>query len=534
MNCRQSRRRDRGRGVGQTLLLGVSLATMTACESLLEADIPHLLTDAAIQGPESAETQINSIIALFECGYTAFGLTALGPEDVMESVAGAGAQHHYQAAPSTGNCDGSSASTAYFDQLMGARAMVSNDPAKLVPTATGPANGVYDRINGEWQLGATGERLSAIAAIYMGASLTHFGEFLCEMAFDGSDMITPPEVLGLAEDWITDRALVHINTVGDFAMPNGASSSARLMALSIRSRIHWANRDYAAAAADAATVLAANPNFVAWITREAGETRRNKIYHSATAVGFSGGLGVNTWWNGAIRSPNPVTGQLWPTQIPFTGYLFLGIMPDGRTLEAGNLPVRYAQEIRDGQRNPIPLNNGAVPDTRVQHIYKGIQGPNPREVPNRYTADENDIPYMTWQELRLIQADYAFSQGNFPAVIDHINALRAFANLPQISGAYRASLTNATAVRHLLIEERRREFYAEGGRYWSTKIQNTDLLWFPRAQGSTTTGYNYAGVVRQHFPTDEFETNPYFIARGGLSARGTGCTTLPGSQAPVL
>jgi hypothetical protein len=522
---------------GEAFTVAAALGVLGACDNLLEADLPHVLTDAAIQASSTAETQVNSVIALFECGYTAHGLTALGHEDVMESIAGAGALHHFQQAPSTGACDPTSASTAFFDQIMGARAMVSTDPAKLVPTAQGNGRGVYDRINGEWQLGAAGERLSAISAIYMAASLAHMGEFLCEIALDGSDLLTPTDVLNLAESWITNRALKHIaNFGGDFVMPYGIAPSAQQMALSIRARIRWANRDYAGAAADAATVLAARPTFTAWVTRETGETRRNKIYHAATAVGFSGGLGVNNWWNPAIRKPNPVTNQRWPNPIPFTGYLFLGIMPDGRTLEAGNVPVRYAQELRDAARNPIPLNNGAVPDTRTRHIFKAIQGPQPREVPDRYKSEDDDIPYMTWEELRLIQADFDLSQNRLQSAVDHVNALRTAANLPRISGAYLATLlASKDQVRAMLLEERRREFYAEGGRYWSTKIQNTDMLWFPRGEGATPTGgYNLQGGVRQTFPTDEYTANPFFIERGGLSARGQGCSGLPGSQAPFI
>lgn len=528
--------RTTGKRGAFSFLVLASVASMAACDGLLDAELPHLLTDAAVEGPSTAETQVNSIIALFECGYTAFGLTALGAEDVMESIAGAAQQHSYDHTPNTGTCDSSSANTSWWDGVWGARALVSTDPAKLVPTATGTATGVYDKINGEWSLGQQGERLSAIAAIYMAASLTHVGEFICEASIDGSDLLTPTDVLDLAEEWITDRALVHIDNYGDFAMPNGIARSARQMAIAIRSRARWANRDYAGAAEDAATVLAADPNFNAWVTRETGETRRNKIYHAATAVGFSGGLGINTWWNPSIRRPNPVTGEPWPDPIPFTGYLFLGIMPDGRTLEPGNLPVRWAEEERDAAGNPIPLGNGAVPDTRVQHIFKPIQGPQPREVPARYSSEDDDVPYMTWEELRLIQADNDLASGNLAGAIDHVNALRTAHGLPTVSGAYRDELlADAEAVRYLLLEERRREFYAEGARYWSTKIQNTDVLWFPRSQGqSPFQGYNLQGAVRQLFPDDEYETNPYFVERGGLAARGTGCASLPGSQAPVF
>ncbi len=518
--------------VGQCLAMSGALA---ACDGLLDADLPHLLTDAAIEGSGTAETQVYSAIALFECGYTAFGLIALGHEDVMESIAGAGQQHQYQVTPAVGNCDLTSANISWYSPVMAARAMLTTDPAKLVSTGLGTGKGVYDRINDEWALGLPGERLSAIAAIYTAASLTHFGEFVCEASIDGSDLVTPTEMLNLADVW-AGRALTHIGNFGDFAMPYGIASSAREMATAIRARARWANRDFAGAAADAATVLSSNQTFNAWITREAGETRRNKIYHAATEVGFSGGLGVNTWWNPQLRSPNPVTGQLWANPIPHTGYLFLGIMPDGRTLEAGNVPVRYAEEFRELGQGPELLNNGAVPDTRVEHFKKSIQGPQPREVPARYSAENDDVPYMTWEELRLIQADNDLATGNLQSAIGHVNALRDAHGLPTISGAYLTTLLgSAEQVRHVLLEERRREFYAEGARYWSTKIQNTDVLWFPRNEGATPfNGYNLLGAVRQQLPTNEYIQNPYFVERGGLDARGTGCTSLFGSQAPVV
>ncbi|MBI4520122.1 MAG: RagB/SusD family nutrient uptake outer membrane protein [Gemmatimonadetes bacterium] len=527
---------DRGKRAARALILGALLAALSACDDLLEVELPHLLTGKAIEGVGTAETQLNSAIALFECGYTAFGVTALGHEGHMESIAGVfGGGHGYSLTPGTGACDISSTSVNYFDQIMGARALLTTAPARLVPTATGASRGVYDRIQDEWSLGPAEERLSAIAAIYVAASLTHMGEFMCEAAIDGSELLTPPEVLKLAETWV-GTALGHIDKFGEFAMPFGVARSAKNMAIALRARIRWANRDLAGAAADAATVLAADPNFRALITREPGLTRRNKIFHNPTDVGFSGMLGINNWWNPAIRRPNPVTGQPWPNPIPFNGSKFLGIMPDGRTLEPGNLPVRWAQEKRDAAEKAIPLNNTAVPDTRVPHIYKSIQGPGRHEVPATYKSDDDDVPYMTWEELRLIQADREHQLGNLQKAIDLVNLLRTARSLPRISGAYQtALLADAKEVRYMLLEERRREFFNEAGRFWSTKIQNTDVLWFPRGEGQTPfQRYNLQGGVRQLFASDEYEQNPHFVARGGLAARGTGCKGLPGSQAPFI
>jgi hypothetical protein len=92
----------------------------------------------------------------------------------------------------------------------------------------------------------------------------------------------------------------------------------------------------------------------------------------------------------------------------------------------------------------------------------------------------------------------------------------------------------------VILEEARREFYGgEAGRWWQWKIQNTDLMWFPRFQGFTSSGvYRLQGGVRLNWPEDEYERNPLFPA-GGLNNRGAGCTAVGAglpfdvSEAPV-
>lgn len=529
-----------GRGL-LALILALSMGVLSACDDLLEVELPHLLTDAALEGERSAELQINSAIALFECSYSSFSNTKLGDEDVLESIAGAGGDlYRFEEQAESGVCDSAVNDNDWLSAMLSSRALLSNDPAYFAGTSTVPEScaggepcGVYDKIQREWELAPVTEaRLSAIASLYTGAILAHWGEYLCEAAIDGSDLLTPTQLLDMAEEWITDRALLHIGQVsgGDFEMPNGIASSAENMAIALRARIRWANGDLAGAASDASTIP---DGFTAWVTRETGETRRNKTYETAQAISYGGMLGVNDWWDGSLYRANPATGEQWPSPIPHTGYIFLGIMPDGRTLEAGNIPVRWAQEDRDPDDNPISLENGAVPDTRVPHIKKGTQGPGPAEVPNRYDGQDSNEPLASWQEMRLIEADYQLSLGTVASraeVISIINDLRTYEDrdLPEVSGTYLASLTDGSndqeEVRHLLLEERRRELFTHGGRFLSTKIQNTDVFWFPRDEGNTPfQGYQYGGAVRTLFVVDEYTQNPYFVDRGGLDARGTGC-----------
>ncbi|MBM4183578.1 MAG: RagB/SusD family nutrient uptake outer membrane protein [Gemmatimonadetes bacterium] len=509
------RRRRRGTPV----VAVAAFALLAGCDGLLEVEHPHLLTAGDLTNSANAEFQINSAIALFECGYSTFGWVALGHEDVAEYVSGFAAKAHvFRADPATGVCDtGFFPAQAWFDQFMGARAMLSN----------ADGTGVYQRLQGEWSLGVQTERLSALAALYVAAALDHFGEYYCEITFDGGDLLTPDEVLALAEDWITNRALAHIANHGDFALPNGIATSAQTTAIALRARIRWARGDLAGAAADAATVP---PGFTAWVTRESGAQRRNKIFDAATfGSPFSAMLGVNRAWNGATRKPNPVTGQLWPDSVPFTGYFFLGVMPDGRAVSDAGYPVRWAQEVRSPApaSAPVSLGNGAIPEVRTPHTFKSVSGPAPREVPNRFKSVADDIPLVDWKEMWLIRAEHAGGQ----AAIDLVNELRVASGMPLVTYITGASAT-AQQIRYMLIEERRREFFSQAGRYWSTKILNTDILWFPRGEGRTVSGvYALEGGVRLAMPTNEYLLNPHLVARGGLAVRGSGCDP---AEAPVF
>jgi hypothetical protein len=356
----------------------------------------------------------------------------------------------------------------------------------------------------------------------MAATLDHFGEFYCEMAFDGGDMLSPDDVLAMAESWISDRALLHITNGGDFPVANGISSSAETMARGLRARIRWARGDLDGAAQDAELVPL---GFTAWVTREAGDTRRNRIYVSATSVALSYLTYPNTLWNPALRSPNPATGLPWPDPIPFTGYVFLGVLPDGRAVDDAGNAVFWASG-RDAAGEPIPLDDGAVADTRVPHQFVWLSGPSGIfDVPSRYRSVQDDIPLVDWEEMWLIRAEHEGGRG----AIDRVNELRTDAGLPLVT--YIDGITaTPEQIRMMLLEERRRAFFGEGGRYWSTKIQNPDVLWFPRGEGQTGP-FPLQGGVRLAMPDAEYTTNAHFIALGGLAARGTGCAPL---EAPVF
>ena len=233
--------------------------------------------------------------------------------------------------------------------------------------------------------------------------------------------------------------------------------------------------------------------FVAYVTRDAGDpVRRNKPYYAGTFIHYGELYDVIDWWEGP---PNPVTGAPWPDVIPFTGYLNLGILPDGRAVRADGIPIRTAGDHR------MMDEDGAVPDTRVQHMQAEIQGVGVESFVNaRYDAEGADIPLVNWKEMLLIRAEVEGGQ----RAIDLVNELRAADGLPLVTYA---NAGDAEEIRYMIIEERRRALFLEA-RYFMTKLQNPDLLWFPRDVGATLRGgHQLQGGVRFLMPENEYHLN---------------------------
>jgi hypothetical protein len=111
--------------------------------------------------------------------------------------------------------------------------------------------------------------------------------------------------------------------------------------------------------------------------------------------------------------------------------------------------------------------------------------------------------------------------------IDLVNALRVADNLPRVTYADPA---NAQQIRYMIIEERRRALFIEG-RYYFTKLQNLDLLWFPRNQGNNPGGgggnSQFMGGIRFVMPQSEFQLNPNL----SLDDQATGCDA---HQRPIV
>ncbi len=476
MNADQGTRRWGWPALSRFLLAGCVLS-IAGCSDILQVDLPDALTDDALTDPDGAEIQVNSVIGLVECGYAAFTIEAAGFEDGFQATAAVGSGYaDYSPRPAEGTCDTSDSESDWFDPLMIGRSF---------------GFGTYERISGWTQQQVPDrQKLLGLTALYTAVALDVFGEHFCDMAIDGGPLLSPAETLDLAEEWV-NTALGHIATTGDFEGLNDATTSVETMAYGLRARIRWANGDLSGAQQDALRV----PNgFMAFATREAGEKRRNKAYQYHSVIGYGVVNGPVDYWSG---SPGP--GGTWPAVIPFTGYLDLALLPDGRAVDENGYPITMETP-------------GAVPDIRVpltepKPLQGGVIGPTPA----KWTSLGDDIPIINWKEIQLILAEIEGGQG----AIDRVNVVRAADGLPEVTYA---NPGDAEEIQDMIIEERRRALWLEG-RFWSTKIQNTDKLWFPRNQGQDEFLQDLEGGVRMALPEGEYQLNTNF----SLADQTSGC-----------
>ena len=485
-----------GRRMRMAFVLALSLGALTGCDGLLEVELPAQLGDDAVTDPAGAQTLVNTVIGHFENGYNRKTAFSTGLEVGCEVLLRSPGVEDFCDYDTEIDDDNGEGGGLYFSTSIG-RAMAYLLQEKLE----------------EWTVADVPRRAEflPISSIYAGATLEVMAETLCEITIDGGELMTPSQTYTLAETWLT-RALGQIQT--DFALPHGVSSSAQALAYGLRARIRWALGNDAGALSDA---LQVPEGFVAYATRQPGVARMNLIANHTQGTGNAKLYAMVDWWTGP-----GFNGTVWPTSpdpIPFTGWHYLGILPDGRAVTDGGIPIRVTDDD-GGKRTEVfgpdlhpGLEATAVRDTRVPHNFGILQGSGEdRLFQNKWRSEDDDIPWVTWKEMQLIAAELEGGQG----AIDRVNAVRSTSNLPLVTYA---DPNNAQQIRYMIIEERRRAFFVEG-RYYATELQNTDIIWFPRNTGSAQeVGDAYGGAVKRLMPSDEYNLNPNI----SLADRGTGC-----------
>lgn len=257
---RDRRCRSRRRGIrpvtGLLLVMGLG-----ACDNLLEVELPGSVAGEDLNNSALAETLVNSALGQFECAYTSYVASAgiLAHEYINASSwlnvntwGWRGLELH----DITGSCPSSRDATGLgaYTPLQQAR-YIAEEAMRLI-------EGFPDD-----QVSGKSEKLGMLAG-YAGFSYVLLGEGFCEMAIDQGPLMTPKEVLQVAEQRF-NSAISHAEAAGN--------TDLRLMALAGRARTRLNLGDLAGAASDAEQIP---PGFVWNAEYSTVDGRReNRLYN---------------------------------------------------------------------------------------------------------------------------------------------------------------------------------------------------------------------------------------------------------------
>jgi hypothetical protein len=209
-----------------------ALNAVTACDGLLDAELPGSVTVETLDNPALAPTLVVSAVSAFECAFSNYvNETSLLTHELHHSSGFLAVRTWSQRriVPTSGDLTGSCSGTYGFGSF------------RTLHTARYLAEDTYARIQA-WEGVANRELLLATAAAYEGYSLALLGEGYCEMTINGGPLMSPSEVLEVSEARFT-TAIEHATAAGDQDILN--------MARVGRARVRLNLRKLADAAADA-------------------------------------------------------------------------------------------------------------------------------------------------------------------------------------------------------------------------------------------------------------------------------------------
>lgn len=257
--------RTPGRWSGQrslSLATGVLFLGLTACGGgLMDVENPGTVAEADLGNPALATTLVNSALGQFECAYTSYVTTAgiMAHEYINASswldINGWG-WRGIELKTITGSCPSNRNATGLgaYTPLQQARYLTENASERIQAF---PDDQVQDKE----------EKLGLLAA-YAGFSYVLLGEGFCEMAVDQGPLMTPQEVLAVAEQKF-DAAIAYADQAG--------RADLRLLALGGRARTRLDRGNLEGAAADAALI----PEGFVWNAEysEVNGRRENRLYN---------------------------------------------------------------------------------------------------------------------------------------------------------------------------------------------------------------------------------------------------------------
>jgi starch-binding outer membrane protein, SusD/RagB family len=423
-SARNARASFRSRSLA--LLVALPVLASSACDSLLQVDLPGNAPEESLNNPAMARVLVNSAIGRFECAYSSYVITTgvLGNEFINSStwlVLNGWGWKGVEVYSIAGSCpeNRNAQDIGAYSPLQQARYM-AEDGAR--------------RIEGFPEAEITGNKTEMLAQLYAyaGYATQLLGEGFCEMAIDLSPLMTRQQVFAQAEQRFT-TAIGHAQAV--------SNTTLEMLATVGRARARLNKGDLVGAAADAEKVVSNNFVYYAEMSTVNG-IRENRVFN--------------------LNRRNPYL------SVDSTAYMGLqvGGVPDPR--------VRVVRGTAATTGAPLIGHDG-----RTAHFWE-----------MKYNDAGADIPLASWFEAQLILAEARPAEAEAA-----INRIRAKQNLPL--------LTPGGDPRTLVIEERRRQLFAEGHRL-------NDMLRFniPFPTGANHKGQTWGPVTCMPLPTQEKLNNP--------------------------
>jgi hypothetical protein len=336
--------------------VAASLAT-SACSDILDVHVPGRVQQEALDDPALAPTMVASVISDFECAWNNYVAAAALIGDEFVQASGNLNQRNWasrripadDATMAQGTCR---AQYGIYTTLQTARFQAEDSFKRLEKFTDAQV--------------ANRTLLMATVKAYGAWALLALGEGFCEMAIDGGPLMTPKEVLALAETRFTEA----------IALATTANSQDILnMSLAGRARVRLDLGNYAGALADARLIPA---TYVKNATRDESDTRRYDALceHIACATNRH-----------ATVAPN------------YRAITWAGV-PDPR--------------VAVTTRNQLAFDNAQI------HYYPT----------NKHTSRAYPVVITSFRDMRLIIAEASARTNDLATARTQINAMHAAAGIP--------------------------------------------------------------------------------------------------------
>jgi hypothetical protein len=251
-----------------------SVGGLTACESLLEVELPGNVTEEALDDPALADILVNSVIADFECAYNNYNFGASAHSDEMWHSSGNVSHRNWGQRKITstfgeyvtGSCGGNG--FGMWTNLHKAR-FQSED--------------VFERITGFAGIEDRDSKLATVRT-YGGFLYTYFGETFCAVTIDGGEPMQPVAVLAIARERF-ESAIQLAQSSGNTEMLNAARVGLARVLLDLGD---YAGARTAAEQVPAGFVFNATRSDDFNYRRNKGRTEFIENRHHTVAPGFRG------------------------------------------------------------------------------------------------------------------------------------------------------------------------------------------------------------------------------------------------------